>query len=284
MSNQKTVAVIMRSKNEQPYTGPALRALFAQTFQDFKLYNVDSGSTDGTLGVVQKFNEDVVMIGAQDYVPGTVLNEMISQTNEEIIVFLNADAIPQDKFWLQHLVEPILKGDCDASLSRQVSRTDAHFIVQYDYERAYKKVIRENSHEMFSAVSCAFKKEMWNNIKFYTEGYAEDLVWSTQCYRSGYRFRYVAESVVEHSHNYELKHLFKKKFRHGLVYFRLLGQKPSFFKQSYLWLREICRDLLKACKRKEWLTIPYNLAYRSIIHAAIYRGEKRASSKKEAQL
>ena len=101
MSDKKTIAVIMRSKNEQPYTEPALQALFKQSYQDFKLYNVDSGSIDGTLAVVQKYNQDVILIAASDYIPGTVLNNMISTTNEEIIVFLNADAIPQSDNWLE---------------------------------------------------------------------------------------------------------------------------------------------------------------------------------------
>ena len=94
--NMKRVAIIMRSKNEQPYVRAALENLLSQTYSCYNLYNVDSGSTDGTLEVVKVFSESVKKISSDSYVPGTVLNEMIEQCDEDILDFLNADAIPQN--------------------------------------------------------------------------------------------------------------------------------------------------------------------------------------------
>jgi len=282
--NTRSVSIIMRSKNEQPYTKSALDSLYSQTFTDFTLHNIDSGSDDGTLEVVKEFNNDVISIAPSDYVPGKVLNDMVSRTNDEIIVFLNADAIPQDTEWLAKLLKPIFDGDADSTISRQISRDDAHYIVKFDYERGYNKEDKSSAHEMFSAVACAFKREMWESVPFYTDGYAEDLVWAIQCQRLGYRFKYVSDSVVEHSHNYSLKSLFRKKFRHGLVYYRLSGLKPSILKQSYKMFRELTRDLLRAFKDLKLLTIPYNFVYRVIIHWAIYRGERKAYIKMESRL
>ena len=98
------VAIIMRSKDEQPYVEPTLAALAKQSYRAYTLYNVDSGSTDGTLGVVKAFNTNptlVFEIKPEEYVPGPVLNMMVAKTTEPIVVFLNADAIPQDEAWLE---------------------------------------------------------------------------------------------------------------------------------------------------------------------------------------
>ena len=104
------VAIIMRSKDEQPYAERALAALSTQSYKNYTLYNVDSGSTDGTLEVVKAFNPDpalVFEIKPEEYVPGPVLNMMVTKTNEPVVVLLNADAIPQDDTWLETLIAPI---------------------------------------------------------------------------------------------------------------------------------------------------------------------------------
>ncbi|MDD7987224.1 glycosyltransferase family 2 protein [Lentisphaera marina] len=283
--NIKKVAIIMRSKNEQPYVREALENLLSQTYSAYNLYNVDSGSTDGTLEVVQVFSESVKKISSDSYVPGTVLNDMISNCDEEIVVFLNADAIPQDIDWLRKLLEPILENRADATFSRQLARDDAHFIVKYDYSRTYKQYDHsEDDHKRFSAVACAFKREVWEKVQFYADGYAEDLVWAIQCHREGFRFKYVHDAVVEHSHNYGIKSLFRKKFRHGIVYYRLQMLKPSVFRQLYLCARELARDLIKSFKKLNLKTIPYNILYRVTIHLALYRGVKIAARRKEAKL
>ena len=57
-ANRPTVAIIMRSKDEQPYADRALRELAAQGYVEYVLYNIDSGSTDGTLEAIDAFNSD----------------------------------------------------------------------------------------------------------------------------------------------------------------------------------------------------------------------------------
>ena len=115
------IAVIMRSMNEQPHTRRALEGLFEQQAGGFELYNVDSGSTDGTLEVITEFNPDrLTRIRPEEYVPGRVLNRMIAQVEAPIIVLLNADAVPMSDQWLERLVAPIREGRADATMSVQV--------------------------------------------------------------------------------------------------------------------------------------------------------------------
>ena len=276
MSTPKTVAVIMRSKNEMPYAPLALKGLAAQTWKDFTLYNVDSGSTDGTLEVVRAANpERLQEIPPKAYVPGKVLNEMIAMSAEPVIVFLNADAIPDGDEWLERLLRPIVDGKADATMSKQTPRNDAHFVVKYDYHRAYDpRNIKEENEDFFSAVACAFRREWWERQKFPESGYAEDLAWARDCRVKGARFKLVLDSVVEHSHNYTIKELYRKKFRHGQTFRRIYGLKPGFFSQCYKCVREVVRDLLYALSRGRLDTIPYNLVYRITIHLALFKGSR----------
>lgn len=276
------VALIMRSKNEMPYTPEVFKALERQTYRNFVLYNVDSGSTDGTLECIEANNPDpsrVVRIPAADYVPGKVLNMMIERSLEPIIVFLNADAIPQSAYWLENLLQPILDGSADGTMSRQIAREDAHFIVKQDYLRAYapERFPNGDLNNFFSAVACAFKRSLWEETKFYTSGYAEDLAWCRQCQVKGAHFKMVADSVVEHSHNYSINGLYRKRYRQGVAFGYIYGSETNGLARLYQVGKEMARDTYVALKCGELLTIPYNLVYRSVIHLAYHQGHKEGT-------
>lgn len=285
-SDQPAVGLIMRSKDEMPHTPAVFAALNNQTYQNFRVYCIDSGSTDGTLDAIRDGEpHELVEIKPEDYVPGRVLNRMVGLTTEPIVVFLNADAIPQSDDWLEKLLVPILADKADATMSKQITRPDAYFIVDYDYRRAYDpKNIKAENADFFSAVACAFRRELWEDEKFYEEGYAEDLVWAARCRAKGARFHLVLDSVVEHSHNYSIPSLTKKKYRHGKVFARLYGQRANWPAQLLACLKECARDILEAVRRGQFATIPYNLHYRITIHRALYRGLRDGSSEEPLPL
>lgn len=270
------VAIIMRSKDEYPYVEHALRGLYEQNYQNFVLYNIDSGSSDGTWEVVKRYNPNpdrIVRIKPSDYIPGRVLNLMVAMAREPIIVFLNSDAIPQGHEWLENLVGPILRGEQDATMSRQIPRPDAHFIVKDDYRRAYDPdFFGRKCPDFFSAVSCAFKRSLWEETKFYVDGFSEDVAWAKACREKGARIAMVTDSVVEHSHNYTPSQLFRRKFIEGEADVYIFVRDASFLRQTYACLREILRDLLNAVKNREWLTVPYNLFYRIVCHLGYLKG------------
>lgn len=278
MSGDKgSVAIIMRSKNEMPYLRPALEMLSSQTWQDYELFVVDSGSSDGSLEVLKEFcpPERLTEIAPENYIPGEVLNNMISKTSQEIIVFQNADAIPCSKEWLENLLKPLLSDEADATMSRQEPRKEAPFIVKYDYKRAYDSAnIKDSNADFFSAVACAFRRELWEKNKFRTHGYAEDVAWAKECRKAGARYKLVQESVAEHSHNYSLKALYHKKMRHGITFAEIYGQRPNLFHSIFQSARELARDFLYAIGKLRIDTIPYNIIYRIVVHYALYRGIK----------
>jgi len=267
-----TVAIIMRAFNEMPHVQRTLAMLERQTFRDFELYAIDSGSSDGTLGALKAAcpPDRLTTIARDDYIPGRVLNHAIARTQHDIIVLLNADAVPLTEDWLGNLIEPLRSGDADAAYSRQDARPDARFIVAYDYERAYSS--DHPPEHFFSAAACAFRREMWNRFKFHEEGYAEDAIWAASCRQLNARFTLVPDSVVEHSHNYSLEALYQKRFRHGESFAQFQGETSPLGNRIYLCMREIVRDLIYTCRKKQFSTIPYNVAYRVTAHAAIHRG------------
>ncbi|MBC8206570.1 MAG: glycosyltransferase family 2 protein [Kiritimatiellales bacterium] len=274
------VAVIMRSKDEMPYVPMALKSLRSQTLQDVELWAVDSGSSDGSLEELQNVVPEarLIQIRPEEYIPGKVLNEMIARTTQEIIVLQNADSIFQSDDALEKLLAPILSGEAEATMCSQVTRSNAKFVVTYDYLRAYDpKNIKGDNADFFSAVTCAFKRELWEGTHFPEKGYAEDVAWAKNCRAKGARFKLVTDSVVEHSHNYTLKELYRKKFRHGVTFAREYGRRANLFFQTLELFKEWARDFLYAVRKGKLQTIPYNIAYRAVIHNGLYQGVKEGA-------
>lgn len=267
-----TVAIIMRAKNEMPHVQRTLEMLQRQTILNYDLFAVDSGSSDGTLETLEEScpKERLAQISPDNYVPGKVLNEAIARTDHPIIILLNADAIPLSNDWLEHLVAPILEKQADAAFSRQVARNNAPFIVSYDYRRAYDP--KQTAPGFFSAVACAFRREVWEANKFRERGYAEDTIWARECIAAGFRIQLVPDSRVEHSHNYTLKELCAKKRRQAQALAETGSFESNLITQLYVCCREVIRDLGYALVRLRPITIPYNLAYRIAAHTGIYRG------------
>lgn len=274
MNPPSTIAIIMRAKNEMPYARDALAMLRKQSRDDWALYAIDSGSTDGTLEELKKFGpQELVEIAPENYEPGPVLNRMVAMTTEPLVVFLNADAIPLDEHWLETLVAPVEANQVDATMSVQVARPDADFIVAYDYARAYDpRNIKEENEDFFSAVACCFRRQLWAQHPFKPKGYSEDLAWARDCRKAGARFRLVPASRVEHSHNFTIPGLHKKRYRHGRAYVDIFGARPRAFHQTVMCAREMMRDFLYAVRCGAWRTIPFNLAHRWTIHRALYLG------------
>jgi hypothetical protein len=154
-------------------------------------------------------------------------------------------------------------------------------VVQYDMDRGYaSKGLAADPAGQFSAVACAFRRALWEQTPFYTDGYAEDLAWARECRDLGARFVYVADSVVEHSHNYSIEGLYRKRYRHGVANVHIYGQGPALGRQLLRLGKELTRDLLHAAQRRRLDTVPYNVVYRSTIHLGLYRGQRDARARK----
>ena len=105
MSKQKRVTVIMRSKNSDWVIDRALAGLFSQTYDDFELLVVDSGSTDTTLDIVRSYPCRLIQIEPGSYYPGKVLNDAVEHAKTDLIVFQNSDVVQLGPHCLERLVE-----------------------------------------------------------------------------------------------------------------------------------------------------------------------------------
>jgi len=206
----------MRSRNAEGVIGQALAALFSQSFRDFELLVVDSGSTDRTLELVAPYPHRLKRIEPRDYFPGRVLNEAIAGTRGEIVVFLNSDAVLLAPDALQILMDAFRDPAVQAAFARQIPRPEAHTWVRRDYAKSFPAQGPAPSWITLSLPFAGMRRSAWKQHPFYLDAWgSEDTEWGRWARAHGMTVRYLASALVMHSHNYTLRQLYGRRFIEG---------------------------------------------------------------------
>ena len=89
------ISVVVASYNHAPYIERALRSVFAQTEMPCELIVIDDGSTDGSVGVIERVLRDAPfstkLTVRSNHGAAQTLNEAIAQTSGDWIAVLNSD-------------------------------------------------------------------------------------------------------------------------------------------------------------------------------------------------
>src|SRR5258708_7432695 len=157
------VSIILRSFNEGWALRDTLPALAAQNFRDWELIAFDSGSSDGSVELIRAANpKHFVQMLPHEYRPGRVLNAGMELARSERVIFLNADATPQNADWLGPLVPALAAPQVAAVFGRQTPRPDCAAAFAHDYERCFG-ANRESARwdHFFSMVSSGLRRDVW---------------------------------------------------------------------------------------------------------------------------
>jgi rhamnosyltransferase len=198
---------------------------------------------------------------------------MVSKAKGDIIVFNNADAIPQDNKYLANLVAPLKDSKIDCVFGQQIPRVNAFGVVKKDYERAFGSGdISKKWGRFFSLVSSGFRKDDLIKKPFNDKiQYSEDSEWVN---RHSARIVYVASAIVEHSHNYSLKEVEKRFFNEGVAD-RQMGKKSMSFSHFIRsWVMETLRDWMYLIRHRNFRELFYSPIYRYVQKKSYYRGTK----------
>lgn len=270
------ISVLMRSHNDIKYIRQTVEMLLAQELdENMEIISCDDHSVDGTaeyLATIPQLRRIVPPEGK--YIPGKTLNYMISQAKGDIIVFNNSDAIPQNREYLKNLTVPLKNENVDCVFGNQIAREDAYYVVRKDYERAFGDgSVSASWGNFFSLVSSGFRKRDLIAKPFDEKiQYSEDAHWVKQ-YSA--KIFYVADAVVEHSHNYTLQEVRRRFFNEGIADKQMGKQTMSFLHCIRSVAAETLRDWIYLIKHKTFREIFYAPIYRWVQKFSYYRGTKQ---------
>lgn len=187
-------------------------------------------SKDDTEKILKENNIDYIKIKKEEFSHSRTRERIAKECNADIIVFITQDIIIQGNNWLYNLTNPIEKKECDASFSKQISKSNG--IEKYTREHNYpdNSYVRSRSDLeklglstfFFSDASSAISNEVFKKLNYYDNkklSINEDMYIAYKLIINGYKIKYVSDSVVIHSHDFKFKELYKRYYYTG-VFFR----------------------------------------------------------------
>ncbi len=250
------ISVVILTKNPGRRIEEVLTSVFMQKVEDkIEVIVIDSGSTDNSLDIVNKFDVRLIKINPKDFGHGRTRNYAVSLCKGNYIVMLVQDAIPVDENWLSELVKPLKKSANIAGVySRQIPYKEAKIMeksfLSYKYPdkeaTRNKKNILNIKDVFFSNVSSSMRKDLLMAFKFDENLImSEDQQWAKTVIENGYNVFYNPKSVVYHSHNYSLTTVFKRFFDSGVALKNLELINAGNYKDGLAYLCYEMRYCLK---------------------------------------
>lgn len=217
-----SVSVIYRSFNEEKWLGESLAACATQSVESgrrVELILVDSGSTDGTLAIAEKYGCRVVHIKKADFTFGRSLNYGCEAATGDVLVFISAHCLPAHDRWLENLIRPLIEDRADYVYGRQLGHQVTRFSEQQVFDQYYADHDKIPQSELFvNNANSAMLRETWVRRRFdETATGLEDMVFAKALVREGGRLAYVSNAEAFHIHEESLNDTKRRYYREALT-------------------------------------------------------------------
>ncbi|MDC1437627.1 glycosyltransferase [Planktomarina temperata] len=284
-ANTPNVTVVIRALNEAEFLPECLSSVLDQDYDgEIEIVLVDSGSTDLTIEIAESYNCKIVHIKKSDFSFGRSLNMGCSAARGDVLVLLSAHCIPNDRFWLKNLVQPIFDGVCDYSYGRQIARLG---ISKFSEGMVFKKYYPEKSSSPQVGYFCnnansAIKRKTWDRLRFneVLTG-LEDMELARRLIYAGGSVSYIAESTVEHIHRENWARI---KIRYEREAVAMTDIEPNlnlnFWKACKMFFHGVISDV-QEIKNTDYSTLREITLYRACQYWGSYVGSSASRKKIE---
>ncbi len=216
-------SIIIRTKNEEKWAGEILKRLGGQTYQNFEIIVIDSGSTDKTLEIVKKFPVKLFQIKPEDFSFPYALNFGCRQAKaDKYFVFLSAHSLPISKTWLADGISNFTSDKIMGVYGPVRALPDATFWEKVFFNSALhkiasifgkKRIIKKPAMGVLGFTNAIIRRDLWEK-KNINEEYGlggEDREWSSFWFKNGYLAVRDFNFAVYHSHYLGLRGLIKQR-------------------------------------------------------------------------
>ncbi len=197
--------------------------------QELEILYILTKSNDNSENILKELNCKYWVIEIKDFFHSKTREVMVNFASGDIIVFISQDVKMKNKLWLRNLVAPIIKGECEASFSRQICENNS--IEKYTREKNYPEesrvVFKKDIGKyglltfFYSDASSAVSTKVYKELNAYDGKNIiinEDMYFAHKLIHAGYRIKYCANSEVYHSHIFTFKQLYNRYFDTGVFF------------------------------------------------------------------
>lgn len=170
-ASELMLSIIVPVYNTKKYLSKCIDSILGQTYKNFELIIVNDGSTDGSYGVLKKYEENdsrVVLLNNKipSGNPGTPRNQALKVAKGEYIGFVDSDDWIDENFY-EDLVSEAIKNDADIVFSGGFKN---HVDEKFDIRTYKKNSFDEKSsshykyHDSFMIWDKIFKRSLLNGF------------------------------------------------------------------------------------------------------------------------
>ncbi len=231
-------SIIIRTKNEEKWIGAVLEKLARQTYKDFEIVIVDSGSTDKTLEIINKFPVRLFHIKPEEFSYPFALNFGCREAKaSKYFVFLSGHSLPISDTWLEDGISNFTSDKIMGVYGGMQALPDGSIweklwlnslTVKINCFLGTKKILEQPGMGVMGFTHAIIRRDLWEKHHF-DERYGlggEDEVWTRQWFKKGYIAIKDFKFSVAHSHGLNLSDL-KKQYK----YWQTVVTKPQPFKE-----------------------------------------------------
>ena len=277
-NSQLSVTIVIPVKNAGAIFHDVCNGIVGQQFDgEFEVLCIDSGSTDGSQDIAERYGFRVIEIPASEFGHGKTRNFGAAQSNSKYIIFLTHDAVPANEKWLSELVRPLEEDHKVAgAFSKHIAHDNADPFVASELEMHFKglsafpvcQIVDRDEYDAnvelrqiyhyFSDNSSCLRRVVWEKHPLPEVQFAEDQIWAKTIIEAGYKKAFAESSVVKHSHSFGPWETLQRSFDESRALYRLFGYRLcenwyTFGKSSIYLIR---RDLFKAITNRWVLRYP----------------------------
>jgi rhamnosyltransferase len=213
----------MLTLNPGPGFAEILRSIMSQDPAPFEILAVDSGSTDGTVELMERAGVDVDRIPQSEFGHGRTRNLIASRARGDLLAFLTHDARPVDETWLRELARPLRDQAVAGVYGRQIAPANATAIeihlLNYIYP-AQDRLVRlaagqrfQMPTHFFSNANSMIRRSVWEQTPFPDNVImCEDQWWAKLALKQGHLIAYSSSAVVIHSHHFGVRDTFRRSY------------------------------------------------------------------------
>ncbi|MDH6425085.1 rhamnosyltransferase [Aurantimicrobium minutum] len=232
---QPLVTVFIPTYNGETYLEVLLQAVIQQVVDfEFEIQVIDSGSTDQTLEILNKFHDiSILQIPNAEFSHGRTRNLAAQIARGIYIVFLTQDAIPSSKHWLASLIDPMRKfQQVMGVVGKQTPRKNCPPYLKYDIQMVFDRQGASSAVSLFQLPKHRTLKQWEYDIcTFYSDvnsatrvdllkgeiplrdvDYSEDIYFAQDILSAGYVKAYSPDAEVIHSNDLTLRQVRKRLY------------------------------------------------------------------------
>ncbi len=233
----KEVSILIRTKNEEGYIGKTLTAIFSQTYNNYEVLIVDSGSTDRTLEIAREYEVKIFEIKPEDFTWGYALNYGFQRAAGEYVVCLSAHALPLSENWLETIIPNFRDDNVAAVMCNTLPWPDCNPFDRRGLLRKFnipKQELKEGPPFIFGNTSSVIRRDIWERVNFDESlSYCEDHDWIRNVRKLNYKIIYEPEAKVYHSHNEALKQIYRRYYQEAYASKILNLRDYTFFNMFF---------------------------------------------------